>query len=75
MEQGTFIEASCVYNIRTEEKTFLQRLVLKVCESFRSGQIKKLEVYFGLYESSFSFIQKRRLNKYRLCEVNLISYM
>ena len=44
MEQKTFTEASCVYNIRTEEKTFLQRLVLKVCESFRLGQIKKLEV-------------------------------
>ena len=59
MEQETFIEASCVYNIHTEEKTFLQRLLLKVCESFRLGQIKKLEVYFGLYKSSFTLIEKK----------------
>ena len=57
------------------KKDLLQLLLLKVCMSFRFGQIKKLEVYFGLYESSFTFIEKRRPNKYCLCEVNLISYM
>ena len=53
----------------------MQLLLLKVCESFRFGQIKKLEVYFGLYEPSFTFIEKKRLNKYCLCGVDLISYM
>ena len=57
------------------KKDLLQLLLLKVCMSFRFGQIKKLEVCFGLYESSFTFIGKRRPNKYCLCEVNLISYM
>ena len=57
-------------------KTFLQLLLFKVCcESFRFGQIKKLEMYFGLYESSFTFIEKIRPNKYCFCGVNLISYM
>ena len=37
-------------------KTFLQLLLLKVCESFIFRQIKKGEVYFGLYESSFTFL-------------------
>ena len=58
----------------TLEENFLQLLLLKVCESFRFGQIKKLEMYFGLYEPSFTFIGKRRPNKHCLCEVELISY-
>ena len=74
MEQKTFIEATWIYNIHTGEKIF-HLLLLKVCESFRFGQIKKLEVLFGLYESSFTFIEKIRPNKYCLCGVNLISYM
>ena len=41
MDQKTFIDASCIYNIHTEEKKFLQLLLLKVCESFRFGHIKK----------------------------------
>ena len=53
----------------------MQLLLLKVRESFRFWQIKKLEVYFGLYEPSFSFIDERGPNKYCSCEVNLISYM
>ena len=53
----------------------MQLLLLKVCEWFRLGQIKNLEVYFGLYEPSFTFIEKKRPNKYCLCEVDLISYM
>ena len=56
-------------------KKILQLMLLNVCESFRFRQIKKLEVYFGLYESSFTFIEKRRPIKYCLCEANLISYM
>ena len=75
MEQKTFIEASCIYNIHTGGKTFLQLLLLKVCESFRFGQIKKLEVYFCLHESSFTFIEKRVPNKHCLGEVNLMYYM
>ena len=74
MEQKTFIEASCIYNIHSR-KFFLKLLLLKVCESFRFGQIKRLEVYFDLYESSFTYTEKRRPNKYCLCEVNLISCM
>ena len=34
MEQKAFIEASCIYNIHTLEKHFLQLLLLKVCELF-----------------------------------------
>ena len=54
---------------------FSQLLLLKVCESFNFGQIKKLEVYFGLFESPFTFIEKKRPIKYCLCIANLISYM
>ena len=72
MEQKTLIEASCIYNIHTGEKMFCSCYLKKVCESFKFGQIKKLEVYFGLYESSFTFIEKRRQNKYFLCEVSLL---
>ena len=32
-------------------------------------------MYFVLYESSFTFIEERRPNKYCACEVNLSSYM
>ena len=71
MEQKTFIEASCIYNIHTGENHFCSC----VCESFRFEQIKKLEVYFGLYQPSFTFIEKKRPNKYCLCEVDLVSYM
>ena len=73
MEQKTFIEASCIYNIHTGEKNFCSCYFWRF--SFRFGQIKKLEVYFGLYQSSFTFIEKKRPNKYCLCEVDLISYM
>ena len=63
MEQKTFLGASCIYNIHTREKNVLQLLLLKVCETFRFEQIKNLELYFGLYESSFTFIEKRRSNE------------
>ena len=56
-------------------RIFLQLLLLKVCELFRLRDTKKLEVYFGLYESSFTFIEKRRPSKYCSCEVNLTSYI
>ena len=59
----------------TLKRTILQLLLLKVCESFRFGQIKSLEVYFGLHGPSFTFIVKKRPNKYCLCEVDLISNM
>ena len=74
MEQKTFIEANCIFNIHTGKKKN-QLLLLKVCESFEFGQIKKFEVYFGLYDSSFTFIEKRRPNKYCLCEAHLFSSM
>ena len=75
MEQKTFIETSSIYNIHTGQNNFSSGYFWRFCELFRFGQIKKFEVYFDLYESSFTFIEKRRLNKYCLCEVNLISYM
>ena len=53
----------------------MQLLLFKVCESFRFGQIRKLEKYFDLYESSFNFIEKIRPNRYCLSAVNFISYM
>ena len=40
--------------------TTMSLLLLKVCESFRFGQIKKLEVYFGLYESFFYFYREEK---------------
>ena len=43
MEQKIFIEASYIYDIHTGGK-LLQLLLLKICESFRFGQIKKLEM-------------------------------
>ena len=33
-------------------------MLLKVCELFRFRQIKKIEVYFGMYKPSFTFIEK-----------------
>ena len=62
MEQKTFIEASCIYNIHTGKKFFCSCYFWRF--SFRFTQIKKLEVYFGLYQSSFTFIEKRKPNKY-----------
>ena len=53
----------------------MQLVLLKVCDSLRFGQIKKLEVSFGLYEPSFTFTVKKRSNKYCLCEADLNSYM
>ena len=46
---------------------------MKVCESVRLEQIKKLEAYLGLYEPSFTLIEKKRPNKYCLCEADLVS--
>ena len=74
MEEKTFIEASCIYETHWR-KHFLQLLLLKACESFKLGQIKKPEADFGMHESSFTFIEKKRPNKYYLCEVNLISFI
>ena len=64
MKQTTFIEATCIYNIDIEGLWVVY-----------IGADQKLEVYFGRGESPFTFIGKRRPNKYCLCEVNLISYM
>ena len=51
MEEKTFIEASCIYETHWR-KHFLQLLLLKACESFKLGQIKKPEADFGMHESS-----------------------
>ena len=75
MEQKKIIEASYIYNIHTGEKNFLQLLLLKVCEPLRLGQIKKTSRVFGLYESSFTFIEMRRPIGYCLRGAHLISYM
>ena len=70
MEQKTLIEASSIYNIHAGEKHFCS------AANFEGlWQIKKHEVYFGLYKSSFTFIEKKRPNKYCLCKVDLICYM
>ena len=73
MEQKTFIEASGIYNIHSGEKIFLQLLLLKLCESFRLLYIAKFGVYFGL--CVLLRLEKRRPNKYCLCEANLIFHM
>ena len=69
MEQKTFIEASCIYVIHTGEKIFCSCCLWRFVSRLDSD-IKKLEVYFGLYESSFTFMEKRRPIKYCLYEAN-----
>ena len=53
----------------------MRLLLLKVCQSFKFGHIKNFDVHFGLYESSFTFIEERRSNKYCLRDANLNSCM
>ena len=53
-------------------KDFSQLLYIKRFASrLFSDRVKKLVVYFGLYESSLGLPEKRRPNKYCLWEVNL----
>ena len=73
-EQKIFIEGSCIYNMHGKLFAVAAFEGLWVGQ-IRLGQIKKPEGYFGLNESSFTFIEKRRPSKYCLCEVNSISYM
>ena len=40
---------------------------------FFSDRVKKLVIYFGLYESFFGLSEKKRQNKYYLWEENLFS--
>ena len=41
-------------------KHFFQLPFLNVCELLRLQQIKKVEVYFGVYKSSLTFGEKRK---------------
>ena len=55
-----------------EQKTFIYTVEKNIFaaatfEGLWSEQIKKLEVHFGLCESSFTFTEKKRPNKYCLC--------
>ena len=54
MEEKTFVETSCTNNIILW-KSFVQLLLLKVCETFPFRQSWKLVVYLGLYESSLYY--------------------
>ena len=54
MEQKTFIEASCIYDIHTWEKSFCSCLLFKVYED----RVKKFVVHFGQYESSLHFYRR-----------------
>ena len=53
-KQNTSKQAASV--TYTLEKNIFAAATFKGCESLRLGQIIKLEVYFGLYEPSFTFI-------------------
>ena len=57
MEQKTSMEASCTNKHTYPRESFLQLLLLKVCESFVLRQSKKLIVYFDLHES---FLDSKR---------------
>ena len=71
VEQKTFIEASCIYSIHTGEKHFCSCYFWRFVSRLDSDRLKKCEVYFGLYESSLTFIEAKRPIKYCLCEVDV----
>ena len=52
MEWKTFMEASSIYNIHIEDKIFCSCYFCRFANSFDSDRVERLEVYFGLYESS-----------------------
>ena len=54
------------------QKTFLQLLLLKVCETFIFRQSKKLCSILWSIWVFFAFLEKRRSNRYCLWEVNLV---
>ena len=56
MEQKTFTKASCIYNMHTGEKIFLQLLHLNVCVSFfDSDRLKNLKSTSLVLQFGFSF--------------------
>ena len=55
MEHKTSIEAICTINIHTGEKAFCSHYLLKFVGGFFPDRVKKLAVYFGLYESYLHF--------------------
>ena len=52
MELKILIEASCIYNMHTGEKDFCSYYFRRFVSRFDSNRVTKLEMYFGLYESS-----------------------
>ena len=55
MEQKTFMEVSCIYNIHTGERVFYTCYFWRFVNHFFSDKVKKLEVYLSLCESSLHF--------------------
>ena len=58
MEEKTFIEASCVYNMHTGGNVFRSCYFWRFVSRFFWDRVKKLVVHFSLYEFSLYF-QKR----------------
>ena len=69
MELKSFTEASCTNNIKHWRKSFLNLLLLKVCELFhyRSRKITCSIVWFVWV--FFAFLEKGTLNKYCFWEI------
>ena len=57
------------------DKQFLQLLLLKVCELLLLRDNKTKLVYLQFLWVSFTFLDKRWLSKYCLCEVTLYLYV
>ena len=73
MELKTFIKASCMNNIHTEETP--KQLLNLECESFLLKQNKKTCIILRSVWVFFGFPENRRPNRYYLWEVNLFSYI
>ena len=71
----TFIEASCIYNIQTEENIFCSCFFWRFGIRFDLDRVKKSWSVLWSVRVFFAFIEKRLPNKYYVSEVNLVSYM
>ena len=70
------IEASCIHDIHTWERLFCYCYFSRLVRRFFSDGVKKLVVYFGLYESSLHFQRREdQIDNACLWEENLVFHM
>ena len=75
MDQKTFTEASCIYNIHAGENFFCSCCFWRFVSRLDSDRLKNLKCTL-VYTSLLLLLQRRgRPIKYCLCEAHLISYM